>query len=685
MNGELQNLYDFIVGKKHHEYRKDFSAVLSDDFAAGGLSPTQRMCERFVKLCEEETPVILPGERIAMTRTIRKPPDIFTSGEWAELKKKRLHEAGFVCNISPGYDEVIAKGLDFYKQKADSRLAGGSLTDSQREFYKAVTADITAIYGLCERYRAEAEKAGNRVVADNFQKLPRRGADSFLEALQMFRVLHFMMWLEGEYHNTIGRFDQFMYPYFAADLKNGVLTEEDAYELICEFFLSFNRDSDLYAGVQQGDNGQSLVLGGVDKDGTPCFNKLSELCLRASRELLLIDPKINLRVGSYTPIETYELGTQLTKAGLGFPQYSNDDVVIPGLTAKGYSLEDARNYVVAACWEFIIPRWGMDVPNIDALSYPKIVDRCLRHDLCGAGDFEGFMDSVKRGIAERCEEMARGTDNLYILPAPYMSIFMCDCIDTGSDISRGGRYNNYGFHGTGLATAADSLAAIKKVVFDDKTVTAEELIQAVDADFVGYDELLEKLRYETPKIGNNDDYVDSLARELMSCFADCLEGKENSRGGCFRAGTGSAMYYLWHADEIGASPDGRKKGEPFGANYAPSLFAKINGPLSVVMSFTKPDLKRLINGGPLTMEFHDSLFRDDESIGKVAGLVKFFIESGGHQFQLNAINRDRLLAAQANPDQYSGLIVRIWGWSAYFTELDVEYQNHVIRRQEYAY
>ena len=158
----------------------------------------------------------------------------------------------------------------------------------------------------------------------------------------------------------------------------------------------------------------------------------------------------------------------------------------------------------------------------------------------------------------------------------------------------------------------------------------------------------------------------------------------NERGGCYRAGTGSAMYYLWHAEEIGASPDGRRKGEAFGANYSPSLFAKLKGPLSVIKSFTKPDLSKVVNGGPLTMEFHSSLFEDNESTNKVADLVEFFIKSGGHQLQLNAVNKDVLIDAQKYPDKYQNLIVRVWGWSAYFVELDKEYQDHVINRYEFA-
>ena len=171
---------------------------------------------------------------------------------------------------------------------------------------------------------------------------------------------------------------------------------------------------------------------------------------------------------------------------------------------------------------------------------------------------------------------------------------------------------------------------------------------------------------------------------LLDTLADALAGRQNDRGGCYRAGTGSAMYYLWHANEIGASPDGRRKGEPLGTNFSVSLFARVKGPVSVIGSMTKPHFERAINGGPLTLEFHQSLFTDEESIRKVGQIVKAFIDRGGHQLQLNAVNVERLKDAQLHPEKYPQLVVRIWGWSAYFVELDKPYQDHVIARHEYA-
>lgn len=558
--------------------------------------------------------------------------------------------------MSVNYREAIARGLLALREEADGY--GRRAIDN--------------IIDLCDRYKAEAERVGRQDIADVLAHVSRYGARSFREALQLFRIIHFSLWLEGNYHNTVGCFDRYMYPYLTADLEKGILTEDEAYELLCDFFLSFNRDSDLYVGVQQGDNGQSMMLGGIDENGNEVFNKLSELALRASARLKMIDPKINLRVSRKTPLEVYELGTQLTKAGLGFPQYSNDEVVLKALLDYGYDYKDAVNYTVAACWEFIIPEVAFDIDNISAVNMPLMVDRALRRVLPTAKTFDEVLIAVKEEIQAECDKICSSINDVYFVPSPFLSVLL-----------RNVKYRNFGIHGTGLSSAADSLASVRKNIFDDKAVTPERLISALDCNFENDAELLHLCRYESPKMGNDDDYVDSLCTYLLDVFADSVKGKKNCQGGIYRVGTGSAMYYLWHASEVGATADGRRKGEPFGTNFAPNLFAKTGGPVSVIKSFSKQNFTKAANGGPLTLEFARSIFRDGSSITKVAQLVKFFIECGGHQLQLNAVDPEAMREAQKHPELYQQLVVRIWGWSAYFVELEKEYQDHVISRQEY--
>lgn len=653
-----QQLYDYyIIEKKHHSFRKECGEQLSAEYSAKKLSPEERMCRRFEYLCSLEVPHIQPFEKIAMVRTVSNLPDCFTDEEWEKIRSEHfVHECGYVSNLSPNYAKVIEKGLLPFRETAN-------------EYQKRT---IDAIIGLCDRYLEEAVRMNRDDLADIFRRVPRYGARNFREALQAFRILHYALWLEGEYHNTVGRFDQYMYPYFKADIDSGKLTEESALELIEDFFISFNKDSDLYKGAQQGDNGQSMMLGGTLADGSDGFNKLSELCLTASRELKVIDPKINLRVSSKTPIGVFELGTELTKAGLGFPQYSNDDVVLKGLTDLGYAYEDAVNYTVAACWEFIIPGVGFDIPNIGAVNFPRLTDEAIRQCLTDGSDFDSLMSCVRDNIDGECRKINNSIKSVWFAPNPFMSILMDEI-----------KYRNFGMHGCGIASAADALAAVKKYIYDEKKITPKRLIEALDNDYQNDPELLHLLRFEAPKMGTDNDLPDGIASQLLDCFADSLEKLRNCFGGRWRAGTGTAMFYLWHARDLGATADGRRRGEPFGTNFSPSLFATIPDPVSVVRSFSKPNLRRTINGGPLTLEFAAGIFNSEESIKKVAQLISYYVKMGGHQLQLNAVNLELMKDAQAHPELHPQLIVRIWGWSAYFVELDTDFQNHVMARQEY--
>lgn len=652
----------FVTDKAHHAFRIG-DAVDPKAYRNADIPDHRRTALRMKAMLEAETPVMQPFEKLVFTRTVSNAPMIYDDRQWAQIKAGHyIHENGNVCNISADYGKVLRSGLLYARE----RLGDAPHDESAR-------IEIDAILELVRRYEAEARRRKMDDVAEVLARVPAYGARNLREALQSLRILHFAMWCEGNYHNTLGRFDQYIKPFMIWE------SDEEALELIEEFFLSCNRDSDLYPGMQQGDNGQSLVAGGMLPDGTDGVNIITELVLKASAELKVIDPKINLRVSSKTPLSLFEKGTQLTKLGLGFPQYENDDVVIPGLERLGYSAQDARNYVVAACWEFIIPGRGMDIPNIGAMPIADVVDAAIREKAESAKSIDEIVEHAGEIMAERARSMAEGVKNLYVIPSPYMSLFFD--VEPGRDIAEGCVYNNYGFHGTGVAPAADALAAVEKLVMQEG-YPAKELIAAMDANFEGYPELLHTLRNECPKMGNDDDRTDRFAGMLLDRFAKAVEGMKNERGGIYRAGTGAAMYYIWHAAEMGAGADGRLKGTPLPANFAPSMNVKLNGPVSILRSFSKPDVSKTINGGPVTIEFHDSAFRNDEAITKAATLVQAYFRWGGHQLQLNTVNADVLRDAQKNPENYKNLIVRVWGWSGYFVELDRCYQDHIIKRVE---
>lgn len=682
MTERVNNLLHILQQRQYRKMRDDSPWTLPGD--------TEEMNEYELSTLfleasiEQEIPVILPDDIFGFTRHKALRPNADHEG-FPVINGQRFYER--YSNIVPNYNILISKGFDHVLTYIDSRLKE---TDAhQYAFYKALKGQLLAIIKLCDAYKEAALKCGNMQLYNGLRNIPRKGAANYYEACLYLKILIFSMRCGNYKHLALGRFDQYMYPYYRADREKGV-TKAQLLEITELLFISLNWDADLYEGIQQGDNGQSMVLGGFDLDGKNRYNELTDVCLEASEALALIDPKINVRVGRNTPDRIYELGTKLTKRGLGFPQYCNDDMAIPGLIDLGYQPEDAADYAVAACWEFIIPGKGADIPNCTVINLPQIVASAVNTSLHTNCTFEDLMAHVRSGIECRADYIMKryGTKNTYYfnrpLPvSPLASAMMDGLLESGKDISRfSARYYNHGAFALGISTAADSLAAVKKLVFDEKSVSRQALLQALQDNFEGHTALRNQL-LTCPKMGNDDDYVDSIANTLIEMTNDSLRGKPNGLGGIWRTGTGSAQHYITGAKDCGATADGRKAGEPFSCSYSPAPQARVQGPLSVIRSFTKPDLKKTINGGPLTMELHDNIFRNEDGEKKVAQLVKLYILSGGHQLQLNAVNAQQLLAAQKDPDAYPNLVVRVWGWSGYFRELDRQYQDHIIKRTEY--
>ena len=699
MTDRIKSLLERTFDKEQKKFRRDVDwKPLLGKFIAEKIDDETRARMGLEAMLAAEQPAFMEGETIHFLRTVKQIPDLHSEEEMEARRKSgtAFGEKGVVFNLTADFGPTIRDGLDKRLEEIEARLVKCRAENDAEgvNFLENAALGVKAVLGLVDRYDAAR---GRDAPAPSALRAVHVGAKTLHEALQFLRILHYAMWCEGEYHCGLGRIDQYLYPYYESDIKAGRLTDETALEELEEFFIACNRDSDLYIGVLQGDNGQSVMLGGVTRDGKSAFNALSRLCLKACGELKLVDPKINLRVDKTTPIEIYEAGTELTAKGLGFPQYANDDVVIPALQRWGYELEDARDYSVAACWEFLIPGCGMDINNIDAVSFVGCLDAALRKLTQRHGDTEKGVDSLRlcasvfkyedvereffAEIQRRADALVEKYRHVEILPGPFVSVISTGCIGKARDICKGAKYNNFGIHGTGIAVAVDSLASVRELVFEKKLVTIPELVKLLDTDFAEAPGILAAAK-SAPKMGNADPKADEIAKRLIAFWGHAFDGKRNDRGGIFRPGTGSAMYYIWHARDVPASADGRLRGQPLSANYAPSLDVPVKGPVSVVRSFTEPDLAPVCNGGPLTIEIHDSAFSAADGVTKVAHLVKFFIDRGGHQMQINTINRETLLDAQKNPANHRHLIVRVWGWSGYFVELDREYQDQIIRRVE---
>jgi len=694
MNERLQQMKRRIRDGEHKHHRIQPVPDVLSECERLNLSWERRVALLTRRMCEAEAPVIEPDETIVFTRAVPDVPRIFSPEDWAALIEGRtLHELGPISNICADWGMALSQGLLRRKEVALETRARLAADAEAVEFLDAAIDTIDAVLELAAKYARAAREIGRDDVAAALDRVPAQTPRTFHEALQSLRLLHAVVWMSGHYHVGLGRFDQYLWPYLHAELQAGSLDIPAAEELLTEFFIALNKDSDLYPGVQQGDNGQTLMLGGVRRDGSDGVNELTTMVLRVALDTSMIDPKINLRITADTDLDLLSLATRLTRQGLGFPQYSNDDLVIPALVGHGYDLENARDYSVAACWEFLIPGQGMDVVNIGAVSLPAAVDHGIRTGLAAGDTFDGILDRTAADIARQTEYLVDIYRKLLLPPAPYYSVLMNGCLESGRDLSQGLKYNNFGVHGAASADAADALAAVKHHVFDSADIAPATLLAALDANYEGFEELRRTLAENSPQVGNNDATADELLVLLFDRFASACEAiDDNGRGGCIRPGTGSAMYYVWLAlghegmrePTVGATANGRKAGSFFSANLAPANDAQVRGPISVLHSFSKLDYSRICNGGPITLELSDAVFRDDESIRKVAMLVRTFAQLGGQQLQINTLNLDTLLDAQKHPELHKNLIVRVWGWSGYFCELGPEYQNHVISRHTYA-
>lgn len=689
----LQRMKRDVRDGLHKRFRSSPPVDLLPEANAENLTWMHRAARLTRRMCEAQQVVITPEERIVFTQTTTQVPPVYSEMQLKELLRgRRFHELGPISNICADWVMVLRQGLQQRREIALATRDRLHADPEAREFLESAVDTIDAVLALAARYAEQAERLGRDDIAAILQHVPARSPRTFHEALQALRLCHATLWLSGHYHCGLGRFDQYMWPYLRTDLEAGRLTEAQAEQLLAEFFIALNKDSDLYPGIQQGDNGQSLMLGGVTRDNRPAVNPLTRMVLRVARAVAMIDPKINLRIDRNTDLGLLESAARLTEIGLGFPQYSNDDVVIPGLIANGYAPEDARDYTVAACWEFCIPGRGMEVVNIGAVSMPAAVDLAIRQGLVANESFDGILKRVGTSMQSQVRRLVDNYRGLLLPPAPYYSVLMTGCLEQGRDLSRGLNYNNFGIHGACSANAADALAAVKQFVFDQKSLSPSRLLRALETNFVQDEPLRMELRETAPKVGNNDDVADAMLSHLFEQFADaCAAIPDNGRGGRIRPGSGSAMYYVWLASghdgmlelSVGATADGRRAGEMFSSSLAPSHDVKVRGPLSVLQSYAKIDYQRICNGGPLTLELSDSVFRNPEAVHQVALLIRLFARVGCQQLQINTLNPETLRDAKLHPERHRNLVVRVWGWSGYFCELDEVYQDQIISRHIY--
>ncbi len=635
------------------------------------------------------------------------------------------HEKNALGHVALNYKKVLAKGFRGIKEEIEDALSQLDIASPdylpKYEFLQAASIVCDAIMDFAGRYaklaREMAEEESDPVrrqelltISEICAHVPANPPRTFHEALQAFWFAHLIPWIEANgYSITPGRLDQYLYPYYRSDRERGV-SKEELQELLECLWVKFSEvlrvDDKAVAEISSGyPLGQNVALGGVLPDGTDGTNELSFMCLEAQAHIRLLQPNLTVRLHAGTPDDFLKAAVRVISLGNGMPQLLNDELIIPSLVQRGIPIEEARDYIPVGCDEITVDgTWGRC--NGGYLNFAKVLELTLNNGRClltgeklglETGDPAGFQTfSELMGAYHRQLEHAVGiqaaaaniTDLIHaeLAPCPTVSILVTGCIENGRDATHGGaRYNFTGPVGVGSATVGDSLAAIKKLVYESKAISLEDIIQAVRQDFVGHEPLRQMLINRAPKFGCDEDYVDDLVIEITKDFFDQVEKHTNPRGGPFIP----ALYSVTAQAGLGrlsaATPDGRRERTPLSDGISPSNGMDLAGPTAALKSVCKVDLIRATNGVIFNLRFSPSVLSDGDGLNKIAQFLRTFVDLGGFHIQFNIISTETLKEAQRNPEAHRGLVVRVAGYSAFFVELCKEVQDSIIARTEQSF
>jgi len=598
----------------------------------------------------------------------------------------------------PGYALLLERGLPGIRDTARARLR--TETDPEkREFLRAVAISYDAACGYVLKYARQARamaaaepdparRADLQRIAAVCDELATAPPGSFHAALQL---VQFTRLFGG--HGSIGRFDQWLYPFYRGDVASGRLTPGEALELIECLFIKLNYFADVtqaqrermrpITGVYQVNNDtlRNIALAGQTPDGRDACNELTYLCLAASAHLMLPEPKLNVRFFEGSPPRLLEACCRLLSRGANVLAVFNDEVVIPGLLRLGIPLEDARDYCNDGCSELIIG--GKSTIRFcvhDAL--PLLNETVMR---AKGRPFSCFKDVIADYKSRLTRFMPRNHGRVDPVTFPYFAATIEDCLDRASP--SGVRYCIHGSILAQVGNVADGLAAIQKLIYQDRALTWGELAAALRADFEGYEPLRQMLRNRAPKYGNDVDGVDAIAREIAEWFCDGVHARaSNPRGRGPKRAAGLMCFGIQHKRHLPASVDGRRQGDPTASSFSPAVGMDRSGPTAVLRSVSKVDLTKASHGSVLDLALHTSVMRGQEALSKLAALIGAFLSMRGTAtLQVNVIDREALLRARADPTapEYRTLIVRVWGFSAVFVELPEALQDHVLARTEH--
>ena len=622
-------------------------------------------------------------------------PHYATDEEIAEAGRFGLGENNNPGHLQAGHARVLAHGWSGLRAIAERKLdeiRHSSGSEKKAAFLRSAITALEGAQAFALRYsRLALEKARDeedprrrhelikisRVCRSVAEGPPR----TFREAIQFHWFTHLVCHSQGA--RQLGRFDQYMYPFLERDLEEGRLTPSDAQELLECLWIKYNMLTDITM-----DNLQNMILGGQTPDGRDATNALSYMCIEATDRLGLIDPKWSIRVHRGTPDGFLRRACEVIQSGKYQPGVYNDEAVIPAMTRAGIPLEDARDYTNDGCSELLV----QGKTNPWAFEAKVKLLKCLELAMAGLEGYETFDDLMEalKGEISIAVEMAVSGCNLVqsatprISTNPFVSATVGGCLEKMMDLTEGGAvYNSSAVCASGVADTADALAAVKKLVYEEGRVGKRELLDALARNFEGSERLRLMLLNRAPKFGNDDDYVDGLATEIVEHLSGEVTRHRNPRGGRYILGLFSYGDYIGHGLVTGATPDGRRVGEGISPNFSPGPGRDLKGPFAAMKSTAKVNQLLTANGTALDIAIHPSALRGPGGVDKLMGLIRAFIELKGMQVQFNVVDAEALREAQREPEKHRNLTVRLWGFPAYFVRLPREFQDHIIKRTEH--
>ena len=648
---------------------------------------------------------------------------------------KDAYEAGvfteFMEQRAPGHtvldDKIYTRGFIDFKAAIAAALAALDFERDpealrKKEELQAMDVAADALIRLAGRHSEKAralavrEKDPRRKkellrIADVCARVPARAPRDFWEALQSYWFVHLGVISELNTWDSFnpGKLDQHLAPFYRDGLASGRLTQDQARELLQAFWIKFNNQpAPPKVGVTAEESATytdfcQINLGGLTPEGGDAVSDLTFLLLDVIEEMRLLQPSSSVQVSRRNPDRFVRRAIDIIKTGFGQPSFFNADLIVEELLRQGKTLEDARRGGSSGCVEVGV--FGRENYNLTGyFNLAKILEITLADgvdprtgkaiglrtgDPASFASFDRLFDAYARQVRRFVDIKIRGNaviERIYAdyLPTPYLSLLIDDCIARGRDYHDGGaRYNTSYIQGVGLGTISDALTALKYHVFEKKTVALKDLLRALRRDFRGSEALRQRLLNKTPKYGNDDDYADDVMKRVFELYYDAVNGRPNAKGGVYRINLLPTTVHVYFGKVTGATPDGRKAGEPFSEGVSPVQGADRRGPTAVLKSAAKMDHVRT-GGTLLNQKFTPQLLADARGVDGLLGLIRSYFKLDGHHIQFNVVSAGVLREAQRHPDKYRDLIVRVAGYSDYFVDLRRALQDEIIRRTEHA-